>query len=108
MHVDDLADALIFLLRNYSEAEHINVGSGTDLSIAELARTVCDVVGYRGELVFDTSRPDGTPRKLMDSSRLSALGWAPRIGLHPGLLDALSHFNCNQLARGYKINPKAI
>jgi GDP-L-fucose synthase len=108
MHVDDLADALIFLLRNYSEAEHINVGSGTDLSIAELARTVCDVVGYRGELVFDTSRPDGTPRKLMDSSRLTALGWTSRIGLHQGLLDALAHFNRNEFARGYKINPTAI
>lgn len=92
MHVDDLADALIFLLRGYSDADHINVGCGTDLSIAELAQTVCDVVGFGGELVFDTSRPDGTPRKLMDSSRLIGMGWTPRIGLRDGLADALSAF----------------
>lgn len=92
MHVDDLADALVFLLRTYSEDAHINVGSGTDLSIAELARVVCEVVGYDGELVFDTSRPDGTPRKLMDSARLSALGWQPRISLADGLADAFATF----------------
>jgi GDP-L-fucose synthase len=90
MHVDDLADALVFLLQRYSADEHINIGSGSDLSIADLAQTVCDVVGYRGKLVFDTSRPDGTPRKLMDSSRLTALGWRPRIGLRDGLADALA------------------
>ena len=92
MHVDDLADALVFLLRSYSQAEHINIGSGEDVTIAELAQTVCDVVGYDGRLVFDTSRPDGTPRKLMDSSRLTALGWQPRIGLRSGLADALAAF----------------
>lgn len=92
MHVDDLADALVFLLKGYSEAEHINVGVGDDVTIAELAQTVCDVVGFEGQLVFDTSRPDGTPRKLMDSSRLSALGWSPRIGLREGLADALKSF----------------
>jgi len=92
MHVDDLADALVFLLKTYSESEHINVGVGDDVTIAELAQTVCDVVGFRGRLVFDTSRPDGTPRKLMDSSRLTARGWRPRIGLREGLADALKAF----------------
>ena len=74
MHVDDLADALVFLLRGYSEDSHINVGVGDDVTIAELAQTVADVVGFKGRLVFDASRPDGTPRKLMDSSRPSRLG----------------------------------
>ncbi len=97
MHVDDLADALVFLLKGYSEAEHINIGVGDDVTIAELAQTVCDVVGFTGELVFDTARPDGTPRKLMDSSRLTALGWRPRIGLRAGLADALTAF---EAARG--------
>jgi GDP-L-fucose synthase len=92
MHVDDLADALVFLLKTYSAEAHVNIGCGTDVSIAELARTVCDVVGYAGELVFDTTRPDGTPRKLMDSARLSALGWQPRIGLRDGLADAYAAF----------------
>ena len=96
MHVDDLADALVFLLKGYSEAEHINVGVGDDVTIAELARTVCDVVGFKGSLVFDTTRPDGTPRKLMDSSRLAALGWSPRIGLREGLADALKAFEAAQ------------
>ena len=92
MHVDDLADALVFVLRNYSEASHINIGVGDDVTIAELAQTVAEVVGFRGELTFDTSRPDGTPRKLMDSGRLTALGWRPRIGLREGLADALKAF----------------
>lgn len=95
MHVDDLADALVFLLKGYSQDEHINVGSGSDLTIAELAQTVCDVVGYKGKLVFDTKRPDGTPRKLMDSSRLQALGWQARIGLREGLADALAAFTAD-------------
>lgn len=85
MHVDDLADAVTFLLKTYSQPEHINVGVGSDLSIADLARLVTDVVGYRGELVFDSSKPDGTPRKMMDSSRLHALGWSASIPLREGL-----------------------
>ncbi len=96
MHVDDLADALVFLLKGYSEGQHINVGVGDDVTIAELAQTVCDVVGFKGSLVFDTSRPDGTPRKLMDSSRLTALGWSPKIGLRDGLTDALTAFEASQ------------
>ena len=91
LHVDDLADALVHLLVHYSGAEHINVGFGEDLTIAELARTIAEVVGYSGEIVFDASRPDGTPRKLMDSSQLADLGWRPRIGLREGLADAYAH-----------------
>jgi GDP-L-fucose synthase len=92
MHVDDLADALVFVLKHYSDNEHINIGSGADVTIAELAQTVCDVVGCTAALRFDTARPDGTPRKLMDSSKLAGLGWAPRMGLRDGLANALHHF----------------
>ena len=99
MHVDDLADALVFLLRSYSGDSHINVGVGDDVTIAELAQTVADVVGFKGQLKFDTARPDGTPRKLMDSSRLAALGWQPRIGLREGLIDALAHFTTTSRRR---------
>ncbi|KAB7646595.1 NAD-dependent epimerase/dehydratase family protein [Polymorphobacter fuscus] len=93
MHVDDLADALVFVLRHYSDAEHINIGSGVDVTIAELAQTVCNVVGCNATLQFDSSRPDGTPRKLMDSGKLSRLGWSSRISLRDGLVDALRHFH---------------
>jgi GDP-L-fucose synthase len=85
MHVDDLADALVFLLRHFSGSGPINVGTGSEVTIAELARLVAETVGFRGVLEFDTSKPDGTPRKLMDSSRLAALGWRARIGLAEGL-----------------------
>jgi GDP-L-fucose synthase len=90
MHVDDLADALVFLLKTYSAEMHVNIGCGSDVSIADLARTVCGVVGFAGDLVFDTSRPDGTPRKLMDSALLTTLGWKARIDLGEGLADALA------------------
>lgn len=99
MHVDDLADALVFLLQTYSESDHINVGTGQEVTIAEVAQTIADTVGFKGRLVFDTSRPDGTPRKLMDSSRLLARGWAPRIGLRDGLADAYAHFIESDRAR---------
>jgi GDP-L-fucose synthase len=85
LHVDDFADAAVFLLKHYSDAEIVNIGVGQDLTIAELAGMIADVVGYEGELVFDTSRPDGTPRKLVDVSRLNALGWKAAIALRPGL-----------------------
>ena len=85
LHVDDLADACLFLLQNYDEPALINVGSGSEISIAGLALLVAKTVGYEGELVFDTDKPDGTPRKLMDSSRLFELGWQPRISLEEGL-----------------------
>ena len=92
MHVDDLADACVFLLENYSEEQHINVGSGSDIAIAELAERVSRTVGFKGTIERDLSKPDGTPRKLMDSSRLSALGWSPAIGLEEGLQDAYAAF----------------
>jgi GDP-L-fucose synthase len=85
MHADDCADALVLLLREYSEAEHINVGTGSDLTIAELARQVADIVGFEGDIAFDASRPDGTPQKLMSQTKLRALGWSPRIALDEGI-----------------------
>lgn len=85
LHVDDCADALVYLLQHYSGARHVNVGSGTDVTIRELAETIAEVVGFEGELVYDTTKPDGTPRKLMSGGRLAAMGWEPRIGLRRGL-----------------------
>jgi GDP-L-fucose synthase len=87
LYVDDLADAVIFLLDTYDGAEPINCGAGSDVTIRELAETISRVVGYSGALAFDTSKPDGTPRKLMDSSRLAALGWRPRTNLEKGLAE---------------------
>jgi GDP-L-fucose synthase len=92
MHVDDLADAALFLMLNYDEPDIINVGVGTDLSIRELAELVCRVVGYDGRLVFDTSKPDGTPQKLLDISRLRALGWQARTGLEEGIRETYQWF----------------
>ncbi len=85
LHADDLADALVFLLKNYSGYDHVNVGSGTEVTIRELAETIAQVVGYEAELVFDSTRPDGTPRKLMDSSTLHKLGWNSARSLKDGL-----------------------
>ncbi|MFT3807442.1 GDP-L-fucose synthase [Arenimonas sp.] len=85
LHVDDMADAAVFLMRHYSEEQFVNVGSGSDLSIRALAELVADVVGFDGRIVNDTSKPDGTPRKLMDVSRLRAMGWSPRIELREGI-----------------------
>lgn len=92
LHSDDLATAIVFLLEHYDENEHINVGSGQEVSIRELAETIADVVGYEGNLVFDSSKPDGTPRKLLDNSRIEALGWLPEITLREGLQDAYRWF----------------
>jgi GDP-L-fucose synthase len=86
LHVDDMADAAVFLMQHYDEAEIINVGTGEDVTIGELAGMVAEVVGYDGALRFDTSKPDGTPRKLLDVGRLKALGWKPRISLREGLV----------------------
>ncbi|GLS33114.1 GDP-L-fucose synthase [Mesorhizobium albiziae] len=85
MHVDDLADALVFLMERYDEAGPINVGSGQEISVLGLHQLVAELSGWQGEFDFDRSKPDGTPRKLMDSSRLTALGWRPRIELRDGL-----------------------
>lgn len=85
LHVDDLADACVFLMQRYESGELVNVGWGEDVSIGELAGLVAGVVGYRGKLRFDSTKPDGTPRKLLDISRLRALGWLPRIHLRDGI-----------------------
>ena len=85
LHVDDLADACVFLLKHYSNESQVNVGTGEDITIAEFAEAVQKVVGWDGRLVFDTSRPDGTPRKVLDVSRLNGLGWRAAIGLEEGL-----------------------
>ena len=92
MHCDYLADALVFLLANYSGYEHINVGSGTEVTIRELAETIADVVGYKANLIFDDSKPDGTPRKLMESSRLHELGWNNARSLRDGIEHTYKHW----------------
>ena len=79
-------------MKTYSASEHVNVGSGEDITIYDLARLVAEVVGFHGEIVRDASKPDGTPRKLMDVSKLRAAGWAPRIGLRDGVKDVYRHF----------------
>lgn len=85
LHADDCADALVFLMKHYSAAEHINIGSGEDITIADLARLIMEIVGFEGELEFDTSKPDGAPRKLMSNDKLQALGWTPTVGLEEGI-----------------------
>ncbi|MFM9977244.1 MAG: GDP-L-fucose synthase family protein [Sphingomonadaceae bacterium] len=85
LHVDDCASACLHLMTSYSEVGHVNVGSGEEISIADLAALISYIVGYDGALVFDASKPDGTPRKLMDSGKLKALGWQPTISLHEGI-----------------------
>jgi len=92
LHVDDCADALVLLLKTYSEDEHINIGSGSDISIADLARLVCDVIGFDGEISHDLSKPDGTPRKLMSGDKLKKLGWRPKISLEDGIAGAYQDF----------------
>ena len=92
LHVDDLADAAVFLMARYDDPEIINVGVGEDVSIRELAGLVGDIVGFTGELAFDTSKPDGTPRKLLDVSRLSSLGWRPKTELADGIRSTYQWF----------------
>lgn len=92
LHVDDLADACVFLLENYDSPEIINIGCGEDVTIRELAETVCEVVGYTGELVFDPSKPDGTLRKLLDMRKLFGLGWKPKIPMRDGIRNAYEWF----------------
>jgi len=96
LHVDDLADACVFLMQKYSDAAPVNVGWGKDVSIAELAQLVADTVGFKGEVRFDVSKPDGTPRKLLDTTRLSALGWQPKITLADGLASTYEWFCAHQ------------
>ncbi|TPW27104.1 GDP-L-fucose synthase [Martelella alba] len=92
LNADDCADAVVFLLKNYSGDEHVNVGSGTDITILELTQLVCKVVGFTGEIVHDLSKPNGTPRKLMDTEKLRSMGWAPQISLEDGIRDAYQAF----------------
>ena len=95
LHVDDCADACLHLMKTYSEAEHVNVGSGEDIPIYALTRLVCDVVGFEGEIVRDTTKPDGTPRKLMSADRLRGLGWAPKVPLRDGIAATYDWFRQN-------------
>jgi GDP-L-fucose synthase len=99
LHVDDLADALVFLMERYSDESHVNIGSGEDVTIAELARLIGEVVGFAGQLRYATDRPDGAPRKLLDVGLMDRLGWRPRIRLREGLADAYRWFVENAAAR---------
>lgn len=85
LHVDDLAEACLFLMENYHEAELVNIGTGTDISIKDLALLIMNIANYKGEIKFDSTKPDGTPRKLLDVSKLMALGWKPKISLEEGI-----------------------
>src|SRR5436190_8876815 len=95
LHVDDLASACLLLLEKYDSPEIINVGCGEDVSIRELAEIVCDVVGFHGELTWDSSNPDGTPRKLLDVTKIRALGWQPTISLRDGIARTYEWFRAN-------------
>jgi GDP-L-fucose synthase len=95
LHVDDLADACVFLMKFYSSDGPVNIGSGQELTIRDLAQTIAEVLGWQGRLVFDTSKPDGTPRKLLDTTRLDDLGWRARIGLRDGIAGAYAWFREN-------------
>jgi GDP-L-fucose synthase len=92
LHVDDLADAVVYLLKTYDEEPIVNIGWGEDVTIRELAETVADVAGFQGRLAFDSSKPDGTPRKLLDTSRLTSLGWKPKIKLRAGIEQTYAWF----------------
>jgi len=92
LHTTDLAEACVFLLENYDAPDLVNIGCGEDVTIRELAETVCDVLGFDGTLEFDTTKPDGTPRKLLDISKIKSLGWSPRIPLREGIADAYRWF----------------
>jgi GDP-L-fucose synthase len=95
MHCDDLADAILFLMENYDEKQFINVGTGKDISIKELAYSMKDVIGYEGELIFDITKPDGMPKKLLDVSKLQSLGWSHKIDFNKGLSDTYKWFLTN-------------
>jgi len=96
LHVDDLADAVVFLMNTWSDEEPINIGTGTDVTITDLARLIADVVGFKGRFVFDPSKPDGTPRKLLDVSKLAALGWYPRIDLEAGIRQTYNWYRASR------------
>lgn len=102
LHVDDAADAIVFVLKNYSGEQFLNIGSGSEISVADLATLVRDIVGFRGRIRFDTAKPDGTPRKVVDVSRIKALGWTPHISLADGLAQTYRWYveHCGTSARG--------
>jgi GDP-L-fucose synthase len=106
LHVDDLADACLFLMNNYSELQFVNVGSGSEISIKELAELIAQITNYSGVLKFDSSKPDGTPRKLMDVSRLSVLGWNYKILLEDGLKGIIAELHERNFAALQKTNQK--
>lgn len=93
MHVDDLADACLFLMNTYSDLEFVNIGSGSEISIKDLATLIKELTGFNGELKFDSSKPDGTPRKLMSNDKLTAMHWAPRIDLKEGLKKVIDNYS---------------
>lgn len=95
LHVDDLADACLFLLEHYDGPEQVNVGTGTDVSIREIAQTIAEIVGYEGETMWDTSKPDGTPQKLLDVSKLTEIGWRSKISLEEGLRRTIDWYREN-------------
>jgi GDP-L-fucose synthase len=92
LHADDLAEACLFLMENYNESELVNIGTGEDVTIKNLAALVKQIVGFKGEIIWDTSKPDGTPRKLMDVSKLHGLGWHHKIALEDGIKLAYQDF----------------
>lgn len=98
LHVDDMADACLFLLDNYNGDSHLNVGTGRDAAISQIAEVVAEAVGFEGETQWDTSKPDGTPRKLLDTSRLADLGWSARINLHEGIRQTVDWYRESRLA----------
>jgi len=100
LHVDDCADALVFLMQHYSGDEHVNIGTGTDIAILELARLVADIVGFKGAIRTDTTRPDGTPTRLMSTAKLTTLSWHPRIALKDGIAATYRWFLDHTDARG--------
>jgi GDP-L-fucose synthase len=103
LYADDLARACVFLMEKHSDEQFINIGYGTDVTIRELAETVRRVIGFRGEIVWDTSKPDGTPRKLLDSSRLFAMGWRPQVDLETGIRRVYESF-----ADSHPLKPRAV
>lgn len=100
LYVDDLAEGLVFLMNHYSDEMHVNIGSGTEISIRALAQTIVDVVGYTGELRFDPTKPDGTPRKVMDVSRINAMGWKAHTSLRDGIAQVYRWFQAGEGLRG--------
>ena len=113
LHVDDLADALVLLMQTWSEEQPINVGTGEDVTILELAQTIAGVLGYKGQFVFDKTKPDGAPRKLLDTSQLAALGWRPHIDLETGIRQTYDWYRkhsggfAEQLSSGASVNDVA-